>query len=328
MIGFYAHHHGTGHLFRCQAIAAEIPEETAILSSHPRADIGLPLDAPAEERGADVTAGGALHWVPRDHPGLCARMAALAAWVADAQPRAVHVDVSVEVAVFLRLLGVPVTTLAMPGVRDDAAHRLGYQVCESIIAAWPDWVRLPDHLRTQAGKVAAVGGISRFAGRRPATDPHGPVILLGRGGADAPAGYWQQVQHHLGPGCRLLGPASWREDPYADLTGASVIISAGGQNAIADIACTGRPAIIVPQQRPYDEQAATAAVLAEAGLAEVITHLPAPEVWPEIVSAAGSRQPEWSRWQTEGAARRAAREILAVADRSRAAHHPPVEGAQ
>ena len=126
---------------------------------------------------------------------------------------------------------------------------------------------------------------------------------------------------------QLLGPASWREDPYADLAGASVIISAGGQNAIADIACTGRPAIIVPQQRPYDEQAATAAVLAEAGLATVITHLPAPEVWPEIVTEAGFRQPAWNRWQTKGAAGRAAREILAVADRSRAALHPPVEGA-
>ncbi|MDF2826049.1 MAG: UDP-N-acetylglucosamine:LPS N-acetylglucosamine transferase, partial [Mycobacterium sp.] len=64
---------------------------------------------------AEPTAHGALHWVPHHDTGLQERMQTIAQWVADARPAAVVVDVSVEVATFVRLLGVPVIVVAQPG---------------------------------------------------------------------------------------------------------------------------------------------------------------------------------------------------------------------
>ena len=48
------------------------------------------------------------------------------------------VDVSVEVAILVRLLGVPVVVMAMPGDRIDAPHDLVYQAADHILAAWPE----------------------------------------------------------------------------------------------------------------------------------------------------------------------------------------------
>lgn len=341
MIGFYAHHQGSGHLTRCRAIARAMGPsvDTAILSSNPQADLLLPLDAPAEP-GCDpdqLTAHGAFHWAPPHHVGLADRMALVAAWIRDTRPSVVHVDVSVEMAVFIRAMGVPVTVQAMPGVRPDDPHALGYRVADAIIAAWPDWVEIPRHLRPVADRVHAVGGITRWdrdpsapaRSSTPSTDDgeRGPshaagrsvVILLGAGGTDAPESYWQEVAATLegsGASCTLIGAGRWMADPYPVLRAADVVVTAAGQNSIADLAALGTSIVVVPQDRPFDEQLATATILADAGLAVlpdgVPARMPEPEQWPGIIDHARRQNPRWSSWQTQGAARRAADVILGV----------------
>src|SRR5690606_17408057 len=94
-------------------------------------------DAPALSAHLDVAAHGLLHWVPLGHAGLRSRMAAVSDWIARARPGLLVSDVSVEVALLGRLHGVSVVTVALPGVRDDPAHALGYGVSSAFIAAWP-----------------------------------------------------------------------------------------------------------------------------------------------------------------------------------------------
>lgn len=344
MIGFYAHHHGTGHLTRCREIAAAIDDDTTILSSAPGADLVLPMDAPAPGvGGAALDAHGAFHWAPAHHAGLAERMARIAAWVAEHRPRAFHVDVSVEVAVLVRALGVPVTVQAMPGIRDDAPHALGYRVADAIIAAWPDWVELPEHLTPVAGRVHAVGGISRFAGRAPALDAHtgqeahsdaprrpghggtavhtgnpqhgerpGVVIVHGGGGTDQPAAYWDAVAESLAVPCTVIGPGAWVDDPFALLSAAEVVVTAAGQNSIADLAVLGARAVVVPQDRPFDEQHASARILRDAGLAVVPESVPRVEEWAGLIARARALEPRWEQWGSTGAAQRAARIIEEV----------------
>ena len=56
--------------------------------------------------------------------------------------------------------------MALPGVRDDAAHQLGYRLADAIIAPWPDWADvLRGGERRGARRRIAVGAISRFEGR-------------------------------------------------------------------------------------------------------------------------------------------------------------------
>lgn len=304
MIGMYAHHSGSGHLHRVRAIRAHLTDDAEILSSAPGADVHLPLDV-GDDAPNDPTAGGTLHWVPTNVDGLTTRMAAVAAWIDHHRPSVFYVDVSVEIAAFVRLLGVPVATLAMPGERGDAPHQLGYAQASAIIAAWPDWVPLPQHLSAHADRVHAVGGISRLSPEPGVARTGETVILRGAGGDDFAERQW--------PEATILGGDNHVDDPTPYLQRAGLVIAAAGQNSVADLAATGTPAILLPQDRPFDEQHATAHVLREAGIAVVPERFPGPDEWDTLATLARERAGEWTRWQTEGSARRAAAVIEEVA---------------
>lgn len=318
MIGIYAHHVGSGHLHRCRAIQAELPEPSVIFSSAAGADVPLPLDTSPEGRTADKeaarTANGTLHWAPTDVAGLRDRMAQLAQWITRHEPRVFYVDVSVEVALFIRLMGIPVVTLAMPGIRNDAVHQLGYRQADALIAAWPDWVPVPEHLAAHTDRLHQVGGITRLQPQSGIPRQPRIVVLQGKGGDDWRHEMWQQIadqrpQYHW----EFLGGDNRVTDPMPHLQTASLVIAAAGQNSVADIAAAGTPAIILAQDRPYREQEATAQVLREADLAVVPAEHPDPAQWPVLIDRALAHRPQWHRWQTTGSAARAAQTIMEVA---------------
>lgn len=317
MIGIYAHHHGSGHMHRCRAIQRELRAmgyECEILST---AGGDVPLvddasDAPRELRsGRAMTAGGTLHYAPYGSPQIASRFAQIAKWVADNQPEAFYVDVSDEVAVFVRLMGIPVVVHAMPGARGDAPHQLAYAQADAIVAAWPDWVPVAEHLRAHADRLHAVGGISRLTPREGVRrDPHHVVVMAGLGGSTWSPEDWAAVEAAC-PEYRFtfLGGDNHVDDPTELLQSAGIAVTAGGQNSVADLAATNTPAVILPQPRPFAEQKLGAKVLD--GLATVRNAFPAPEEWPELLRR---RDTDWARWQTEGAARRAAEVIAGVAE--------------
>ena len=128
VIGYYVHHHGLGHLTRARCIADALDEPVTVLSSlaapenlEPFAGwVNLSRDD-GDPHGRDHEAGRALHWAPLIAPGYQARMAAIAEWTKAQAPSVVVVDVSVEVAALVRLLGVPVVVMQ---ARESAAMPL------------------------------------------------------------------------------------------------------------------------------------------------------------------------------------------------------------
>ncbi|WP_234807565.1 glycosyltransferase [Mycolicibacterium bacteremicum] len=270
--------------------------------------IALPRDDDAETVH-EPTAHGALHWAPHFDIGYTARMAAIADWVRDARPEVMVVDVSVEVATFVRLLGTPVVVVALPGTRTDAPHELVHTLADRIIAGWPRELREPEWLRPHDHKTVYVGGISRFDGR-PAPSPGATgnvVVLSGAGGADevavsgAGSAEWTWLGGRRG---------QWTADPWPQLADAEVVITHAGQNSIADVAAARRPAIVIPQRRPYDEQRTTATVLDAHGLAVVAPDWPAEDRWPALLRRARDIDTDrWRRWRVRGAADRAATAI-------------------
>lgn len=231
------------------------------------------------------------------------------------------VDVSVEVAMLVRLLGVPVVVMAMPGDRTDAPHDLVYGAAEHIVAAWPRDLYEPRWLQRHSTKTTYVGGISRFAGRpRPPAPFHGRVSVLvfnGAGGSDLdmatvnrcasvhPEFHWTALGVAGGP---------WTEDPWPALCAADVVVSSAGQSSVADVAAAARPAVIVAAQRPFAEQQATAWALDAGGLAVVRHGLPHLDDWPSLLDRARALGPGgWPRWETDGASARAATAIERVA---------------
>ena len=330
MIGYYVHHHGSGHLHRAIAIAAATDRPITGLSSLPRPAgwrgewVRLDRDDTADAP-VDVDAGGRLHWVPVQDSGLRSRMAAIAAWIGAQRPSVMVVDVSVEIALLARLHGVRVVTVAMPGYRGDEPHALGYAIADAVLGCWPPGLRsvVRGVSRETEGTLHTVGAISRF--RRSADDPR-PVpntvlLLSGAGGSaltsrmidrardDSPDWHWTVLDGT---------PERWVDDPWPLICAAGVVVTHAGQNALADVAAAARPAIVVPQDRPHDEQGSTARALDADGSYPVIVQTTWPETgWSALLDAAqrldGDR---WRRWNDGRGAERAAEIVGRIADRS------------
>ncbi len=333
MIGYYAHHHGVGHVTRADAIARSMSEPMTVLSSRARPTahaatewLSLPLDV---DESTDAvaqasSAGGVMHWAPHDVDGLTERMAIIAQWVAREKPSAVVVDVSVEVAMFLRLMGVRVIVMAIPGERADPIHGLAYRAATHIVAPWSREVYDPIWLLPYADKTTFSGSISRFAERERTSLSGVPtVVVLGAAGGTSLTrdlvDSWSAVDARFE--FRALGVAGgdWIDDVWPVLCSAALVVTHAGQNAVADVAAAGAPAIVVPQARPFDEQSATGRALADGSIAEVLDRWPSVARWHAAADRAldlgGTR---WSALHTDGAPARAARAIeQSVARRSR-----------
>ncbi|MCY7396593.1 MAG: hypothetical protein LH468_10645 [Nocardioides sp.] len=275
MIGYYVHHQGRGHLHRALTLVGRLRalgHDVDVLSSLPPEPghedhwVRLPLDdAPPH---LDPAPSGALHWVPLHHDGLRERSRTISAWIGEKRPRLLVSDVSQEVTLLARLHGVPVLSVVLPGRRDDPPHELGFRVSRRLVGFWPDHADqmlrgVPPEVRR---RLVTVGALSRYApvdGGRVAPGERLAVVLAGRGGAA-----WTDAEldrfEAAAPGWRLVrvgGSGRWVHDPWSLLSSAAVVVTHAGQNALAEVAATRVPAIVVPAPRPFDEQLTTAAQL-------------------------------------------------------------------
>jgi UDP-N-acetylglucosamine:LPS N-acetylglucosamine transferase len=321
MIGYYVHHRGSGHLHRAMAIAAQLDDEVTILSSAARPSdwvgrwLELPLDTDVPAQDAD--ARGSFHFAPVGSFGLAARMARISEWLESVHPDVVVVDVSVEVASLVRLHGVRVVVIAQPGRRSDAAHSLGYRVADAVIGCWPETVSPLEAERAALHRVEAIGGLSRLAIASARLERSGTIAVLGgRGGRGASA-----LDAVVASARASLPDAGWvvlTNETEAAVAGAlrtsAVVFAHCGQNAVAEVAASRVPAVFVPEDRPFDEQAHLARQLAQSDL-PVRVVMPGETVdWPTLVRDLSDDSGErWAGWVDGGAAERAARVIERVA---------------
>lgn len=330
MIGYYVHHQGRGHLHRAMCIAKHLRTSMTVLSSLPRpadwpgAWVHLPRDdEPKAVR--DVTANGRLHWAPLRHTGHRTRMAAIAGWVDAAQPELVVTDVSMEVTTFVRLMGVPVLAVGMRGDRSDRAHQLGYDTADALLLPWSTAFPEPAWPQHWLDKSWHVGAFSRFDGVPPqpsaidrvARGRPQAVIMLGAGGTDVTRAQLAEAAAALPEwSWQVLGGlhGTWTADPWPALCSADVVITHGGNNAVAEVAAARRPAVVIPQDRPYGEQHATARALSLGGLAVVCPRWPHARAWSgHLADARALGGAAWSAWAPGDGAVRAARLIDAMA---------------
>ncbi|MBG6055856.1 hypothetical protein IWX81_002284 [Salinibacterium sp. CAN_S4] len=330
VIGYYVHHQGMGHLHRARAIIAALGEPVTVLSSLPRPTdwaqpwLQLPIDTDAHP--VDPDAGRALHWVPIGSPGLRERAAAVSAWIADSRPAAVIVDVSVEVATLVRIHGVPVITVAQPGDRTDRAHTLGFGLSTAVIAPWMSGIRALRVDPEVERRIDFVGAISRIP-VNPGTPRRLPhlAVMNGSGGRGASA-LDQVVAESMAaaPGLdwvRLAGESETTVE--RTLRSASVVFAHCGQNAIAEIAASRVPAILVPEERPHREQRYMAEALASSALPVVISNPgDGRDRAADIHRARAMDGGSWLPWMDGLAAARAADVVRRVVTMtSRPTHH-------
>jgi hypothetical protein len=329
VIGWYIHHVGRGHLQRAVAVSRALGHAVTGLSSLPRPPDwkGRWVDLPPDDvTNDDPTAGGQLHWAPVHDHGLRNRMATVSSWIQTCCPSLIVSDVSVEVALLGRLHGVPVISVVLPGDRSDPAHVLGYRVSHALVAAWPASARdvvcgLPEDVSV---RVEHVGGLSRLevatvcspgAGRSRVT------VLAGAGGTALTLAKLEAARRESsGWNWQVLAPpplGTWVANPAPALREADVVVTHAGQNAVAEAAAARRPAVVIPECRPHDEQVATARALGtEAWPVTVLGSWP-DHGWPRLLAETSARDGAlWEAWCDGLAARRFAEVIERTADRA------------
>lgn len=255
----------------------------------------LPLDAPARDAdGHD--AHGHLHWAPRHHEGLLARHRFLLDAVASHRPSMAMVDVSVEIAVTLRVSGVPVTAVRLPGTRDDPPHQLGFGLADQVVMPVPATWGLHDGLPC----THAVGLVTAAREPLPPTANGRPtaVVVVGTGGSRLDRAACELIAGDLpGHDVIALGPQGVPGLPNLTFTGrvadtapylgrATVVIGNTGLGTLGEVVAARRPFVTLPEDRPFGEQAVTARQLDEHGEAVVLHRMPGPGGWAEAVAKA------------------------------------------
>jgi hypothetical protein len=228
------------------------------------------------------------------------------------------VDVSVEVAVLSRLLGVPTAVVAQRGRRTDAPHALAYRMATAVIAPWTPGTHQPGDGLPDDDRLRFVGALSRFDGRPASGPPRGRdvLVLIGGGGhriapaevaaaaAATPGWRW-----HVAGALRVTDPRVTDHGPEADvwalLGEAAVVAGTAGANTVAEIAAARRPYVCLPQARPFDEQERQAEALATLAPVVVRRDWPAPSSWPRLLEDAALRDVRgWSALHDGGSADR------------------------
>ena len=339
MIGYYVHHHGLGHLHRAQVFArawSELAGGTVTgLSSltRPVGWNGPWVYLPRDDRSihpVDPTAHERLHWAPLGDPGVRARAGLLSTWIQDTHPRAVVVDTSAEATIMIRLHGVPVVSVVLPGWRSDAASVTGYRLSDALVATWPQEAEhggldvmnpgLPQDIRE---RVVCVGAVSRFSARgqtnssSPADVPgsapaaHLPrVVIIGSRPSDMLSGTVASDVAARVPGWDpvvLSAEGHWAGDPWHVLASADVVVTNAGQSALGDLSALRKPAVVVPDYRPHAEQEIACRVL-EAGPWPVVVRATAADAL-SLEAIEGARKLDgdlWSAWCDGLGARRMA----------------------
>jgi predicted glycosyltransferase len=310
-IGYYVHHHGDGHRQRALAIAAHDPQRIVMLGTGLAGRTGgiraidLPDDRMPDAQafdGVDGTASRphALHYAPLDHHGVRARMGLIAAWIAEAKPALLVVDVSVEIALLARLCATPVTYIRLSGRRDDAAHCEAYRASSLLVAPFASQLddrRLPQWVRDRTVYCPGIASPSRSAAT---PDPRRVLVVAGRGGAPL-NGSEVAAAAAATPGhrWRVIGPAErpircpdnlefsgWVENASDEIAVAEIVVGAAGDGLVNCVIAAGKPFICCPEPRPFDEQVAKARGLQACGAAIVIERWPAPEHWPALLAEA------------------------------------------
>ena len=313
-IGFFVHHQGRGHANRTRAILAHLDDRPVhVLTADPTLFDGLDrpitmhrlpnmIGAPqASEALERFDTPSVMHCVPMGTPAMREHMGLIARHFLEDDPGLFVVDVSAEIALLARIHAVPAVSIRMHGNRSDIGHLGAYEASAAMLAPfsetieqadYPDWARRATHYT--GGLCTTTDPVPSKAEAREALslDPHRQliVIITGGGGSGTP---WAP----LTVGARAEPDAQWvalgpvhregHETEFANLrhlgwvdgvtrwlAAADIVIASAGDNTVHEIARVGRPFLVVPEWRYFDEQWRKAQELERVGAAAMLP------VWP------------------------------------------------
>lgn len=270
-----------------------------------------------EAAGMDhVPTPSVLHCAPLGWPAIRETMSILSMWFQSADPALMICDVSAEIALLARLCSVPHVKVLQHGDRGDAGHQAAYMGAAGLLAPFDIALAQPEWSAAIRKRTCFAGGLGvatqcaeRVSARaRIGVAPGEEMILVmsgggGRGFGQAPLGVGARSQ----PGARWITigaierdwhatePANlehrgWVDNAADYIAAADLVIASAGNTTCHQILAAGRPWLVVPEWRYFDEQQRKAEALANAGVAVVWAYLPASaHAWTAALAEARSR---------------------------------------
>ncbi|MFI8555592.1 hypothetical protein [Psychrobacter sp. NPDC077938] len=324
-IGYYAHHHGSGHCRQADKLAALLPNDArAQLTVFTSLDINsyrftaideqqiIRLNA-EDERPDDILAGRAgqywqpasLHYSPVGNSDIQKRSHQILDTIFQCKIDLMIIDVSVEVAMLCRAASIPYLYVRLPGIRDDAPHIGAFAGALALLAPYPkalesahtsEWVcdktLYLDFIYSQKtesytyesfidilaklsidSEISAPESTSLPSPKKAQlTDKSGatiPIITVikGYGGHKAIDEKLPELRSLLPDALIVsLGPIDDDKRCYVDISAeiddvtpfichSDYLMMACGLNAVAQAYHYDTPLIVVPDDRPHNEQA-------------------------------------------------------------------------
>lgn len=194
------------------------------------------------------------------------RAKALANAVEIYQPKVLYCDGVPELAIMVRGMGVPVVLIHLPGnIMKDPTQVFAHELADHIVAHFPSILEQNDY---QFGyKTFYSGYLSQYSRSETYSsvdlNDDEVTILLGYDNYDGAilknitenmeiqfTIIGNKQNYDLGPNCKQLGKV---RDIRKAITG-KVVITAAGQNSVAELLSLGKQLILLPEPRPYNEQ--------------------------------------------------------------------------
>ncbi len=265
-----------------------------------------------EQDFAHVRTPSTLHCAPLGWAGITHAVATLAQWFDTARPALFVTDVSAELAQLARIASVPCVSVLQHGERGDAGHMAAYEGAVGILAPYAAALEQPGRPGWMLAKTCYAPGvgvtvpaIDRREARRLLDlplDGELVVVVAGGGGTGTPVtpltlgaraepdtlwltiGSVEHEWHATPPG--NLQHRGWVSAPELYIAAADRIVSSAGNTTVHLIAAIGRPWVVVPEWRYFDEQLWKARMLDRCGAAALCEH------WPSHAAAWGEA---WQR---------------------------------
>jgi len=263
---------------------------------------------------AALPAPDTVHCAPLGWPSITQALAAIAQWFAEAQPALFITDVSAELGQLARLCSVPHVAVLQHGERSDPGHMAAYDSAVGLLAPYSERLEQHDRPAAMRRKTHYASGVgidcSGFPDRAEARAKLGidlqedlVLVLAGGGGEGTPSapltlgaraepgsrwisiGQVRSEWHETPPG--NLDHRGWVDNPRDWIAAADRVVSSCGNTTVQVVLAAGKPWVVIPEWRYFDEQFCKAEVLDREGLAAVSRHWPShPAAWERLWAAA------------------------------------------
>lgn len=319
-LGYYAHHHGSGHCRQIDKLAALLPTEarqqltvfTSLTSdtyTFAAIDEAQVVRLPAEdERSDDVLAGRAgqnwqpasLHYSPVGNSDIQQRSHKILDTIYQRRIDLMIIDVSVEVAMLCRAASVPYLYVRLPGIRDDVPHLNAFAGALALLAPYPrtlestktpEWISQKtlylDFINTQQKNaqtyqdfikdlmqlITDKKALSLMLNDKDKDTPTIVTVIKGYGGHQAIDAKLPELRQLLPHAFIIsLGPIDEDKRHYVDIAvdvsdvtpfieHSDYLLMACGLNAVAQACDYATPLVVLPDDRPHQEQEVMAEAL-------------------------------------------------------------------